>query len=128
MPTNFSIATINSIDYIQFSKTIDSKKYQYKTKINSYDIKSELARFIQKLNEKYNLDLNPTDYLITNTNGWKTTNKIIIHEDSPEKINQRERTKRNIEKKKEELGEEEFKKINALKAKKYRESKKELIL
>ena len=123
MPTNFSITTINSVDYIQFCKKIDDKKYQYKTKINSYDIKSELDRFIDELNEKYQLELIKSDYPIVNTNGWKTTNQIIQHSDSAEKQSQRERTRRYLEKKKQEMGEEEFRKQNADKAKSYRQSK-----
>ena len=123
MPTNFSITTINSVDYIQFCKKIDDKKYQYKTKINSYDIKSELDRFIDELNEKYQLELIKSDYPIVNTNGWETTNQIIQHSDSAEKQSQRERTRRYLEKKKQEMGEEEFRKQNADKAKSYRQFK-----
>lgn len=126
MPTNFSICRVNGIDYIQFGKKIDDKKFQYKTKINSYSIESELSRFIGELNEKYGLELDPADYQIINTNGWKTTNQIVIHEDSAEKQSQRERTRKCLEKKKKELGEAQFKKQNAEKAKSYRESKKEI--
>ncbi len=123
MPTNFSITTVNSIDYIQFCKKIDDKRYMYKTKINSYDIKSELLRFIDELNEKYDLDLDPSDYPIINTNDWKTTNQIIQQTDSAVKQSQRERTRRYLEKKKKELGEDEFRKQNAEKAKVYRQNK-----
>jgi len=123
MPANFSITTVNSIDYIQFCKKINDKKHQYKTKINSLDIKSELSRFINELNEKYELELNPLDYPITNTNGWTTTNQIITHTDSAEKQSQRERTQRYLVKKKQELGEDEFRKQNAEKAKAYRQTK-----
>jgi hypothetical protein len=76
MPTNFSICRVNNIDHIQFCKKIDNKKYQYKTKINSLDIKSELLRFIGELNKKYDFNLDPTDYPLTNTHGWTTTNPI----------------------------------------------------
>lgn len=138
MPTNFSITTINSIDYIQFCKKIEDKKFQYKTKINSYDIKSELVRFIQELNEKYDLELDPTDYPIVNTNNWsafrqslkpcfaKTTNKIVDHSDSAEKQLQRERARLYLEKKKHDLGVDEFRKQNAEKAKAYRQTRKEI--
>jgi hypothetical protein len=94
-----------------------------KTKINSYDIKSELLRFIDELNEKYDLNLDPLDYQIVNTIGWKTTNQIIQQTDSAEKQSQRERTRRYLENKKKELGEDEFRKQNAEKAKVYRQNK-----
>lgn len=126
MPTNFSITNVNSVDYIQFCKKIDDKRHMYKTKINSLDIKAELARFITELNEKYNLKLETADYQITNTNGWKTTNKIVEHFDSIEKEKQRERTKRYLENKKKEIGVDEFKKQNAEKEKAYRLLKKEI--
>jgi hypothetical protein len=126
MPTNFSICRINDIDYIQFCKKIDDKKHQYKTKINSYDIQSELNRFIQELNEKYDFGLNPSEYKIINTNEWKTTNNIVIHEDTPEKIAQRERTNKYLEKQKQEIGEDNFKKLKAEYAKKYRNKNKEI--
>jgi hypothetical protein len=123
MPTNFSICRVNDIDHIQFCKKIDDKKYQYKTKINSYDIESELSRFIDELNEKYDLDLDQSDYPIVNTRGWKTTNQIVKHEDSKEKQSQRERTHKYLEKKKKELGEDQFRKQNAERAKAYRAQK-----
>lgn len=126
MPINFSICRVNDIDHIQFSKKIGDKKHQYKTKINSHDIESELSRFIDELNEKYDLELDPEDYPIINTGGWKTTNQIAFHEDSAEKQSQRERTYKCLEKKKKELGEEQFRKQNAEKAKSYRQSKREI--
>jgi hypothetical protein len=126
MPINFSICHTKGIDYIQFCKKIDDKKHQYKTKINSYDIESELSRFIDELNEKYDLELDPEDYPIINTGGWKTTNQIITHEDTAEKQSQRERTRKYLEKKKKELGEDQFRKQNAEKAKSYRQSKREI--
>ena len=77
MPANFSICSINSIDHIQFCKKINEKKYQYKTKINSYDLNLVLSNFINYLNSTYNLNLNNLDYTINNEVGWKTTNTII---------------------------------------------------
>jgi hypothetical protein len=124
MPTNFSICSVNNVDYIQFSKVIDNNKYQYKTKINSYDITKELEKFIDQLNEKYNLDLDKNNYKIANTNGWKTTNKIVDHTDTDVKKAQRERTQRYLEKQKESMGVDEFNKQKALNARKYREKKK----
>jgi hypothetical protein len=128
MPQNFSICNVNDIDYFQFCKKIDEKRFQYKTKINSYDLQIELENFIDQLNEKYDLGLIKSEYKIINTNGWKTTNKIIEHVDTDEKIAQRLRTLQNIEKKKQELGIEEFRKQKALYAKQYRESKKEIVV
>ncbi len=125
MPTNFSICSVNNVDYIQFSKVIDNNKYQYKTKINSYDLTKELENFIDQLNEKYDLDLDKNNYKIANTNGWKTTNKIIDHTDSDIKLAQRERTQRYLEKQKESMGVDEFNKQKAQNARKYREKKKE---
>jgi hypothetical protein len=126
MPQNFSICSVNQVDYIQFNKKIDEKRFQYKTKINSYDLQIELENFIDQLNEKYDIGLIKSEYKIINTNGWKTTNKIIEHDDTDKKIAQRLRTLQNIEKKKQEIGIEEFRKQKALYAKKYRESKKEI--
>jgi len=126
MPQNFSICSVNQVDYIQFNKKIDEKRFQYKTKINSYDLQIELENFIDQLNEKYDIGLIKSEYKIINTNGWKTTNKIIEHDDTDKKIAQRLRTLQNIEKKKQEIGIEEFRKQKALYAKQYRESKKEI--
>ncbi len=128
MPQNFSICNVNDIDYFQFNKKIDEKRFQYKTKINSYDLQIELENFIDQLNEKYDLGLIKSEYKIINTNGWKTTNKIVEHVDTDEKIAQRLRTLQNIEKKKQELGIEEFRKQKAIYAKQYRESKKEIVV
>jgi hypothetical protein len=74
MPTNFSICNVKGIDYIQFCKLINNKKYQYKTKITSYDLQTELNNFIIYLNEKY--DFNITNQTIVQINNWKTTNII----------------------------------------------------
>jgi hypothetical protein len=126
MPTHFSITKVNNIDYIQFCKKINGEKYQYKTKINSYDIETELSRFINELNEKYDLNLIQSDFLIINTNGWKTTNQIVDHEDTKEKLSQRERSRKYLENKKQELGEDEFRKQNTLKARAYRQLNKEI--
>ena len=124
MPQNFSICNVNQVDYFQFNKKIDEKRFQYKTKINSYDLQIELENFIDQLNEKYDIGLIKSEYKIINTNGWKTTNKIIEYIDTDEKIAQRLRTLQNIEKKKQAVGIEEYNKQKALYAKQYRESKK----
>ena len=120
MPQNFSICNVNDVDYIQFCKKIDDKRFQYKTKINSYDLTQELNTFIDQLNEKYDLGLIKSEYKIINTNGWKTTNKIIDHTCTDIKLKQRTRALQNIEKKKLEVGEEEFKKQKAQYARMYR--------
>ena len=120
MPQNFSICNVNDVEYIQFCKKIDDKRFQYKTKINSYDLTQELNMFIDQLNEKYDLDLIKSEYKIINTNGWKTTNKIIDHTCTDIKLKQRTRALQNIEKKKLEVGEEEFKKQKAQYAREYR--------
>lgn len=113
MPNNFSICKINDIDYIQFNKTIDEKRYQYKTKINSYDLQLELNNFIDYLNNEYGLELNKQEYIINNYDNWQTTNKIIIHEDSPKKEKLRENARKYINRKKQQIGEEEYKKQKA---------------
>ena len=82
MPQNFSICNVNQVDYIQFCKKIDEKRFQYKTKINSYNLTNELDNFIDQLNKKYDLGLIKSEYKIINTTGWKTTNKIIYHVDT----------------------------------------------
>ncbi len=124
MPANFSICSVNNVDYIQFCKKIDGQRYQYKTKINSYDLADELNKFIDDLNSKYGLNLDPSQNKIANTNGWKTTNKIVEHSDTPEKLAQRERTQRYLEKQKESIGVDEFNKQKAQYAKTYRTNKK----
>jgi hypothetical protein len=44
--------------YIQYSKTINGKRYGKKNKINSKDIQKELDKLIDNINEKYpNLNL-----------------------------------------------------------------------
>jgi hypothetical protein len=78
MPLNFSICTINNIDYIQFCKKIDNIKHQYKTKINSYNLQLELNNFIEYLNKNYKLNLE--EQKVSKTK-WKTTNilqQIVI--------------------------------------------------
>ncbi len=124
MPANFSICSVNNVDYIQFCKKIDGQRYQYKTKINSYDLADELNKFIDDLNSKYGLNLDKSQLKIANTNGWKTTNKIVEHSDTPEKLAQRERTQRYLEKQKESIGVDEFNKQKAQYAKTYRTNKK----
>jgi hypothetical protein len=74
MPKNYSICNINNIDYIQFSKKIDGKKISLKTKINSYDLQSELNNYINCLNKKYDYKLESE--IISELNDWKTTNKF----------------------------------------------------
>ena len=123
MPANFSICNVNSIDYIQFCKKINDKRYQYKTKINSYDLNLELNHFINELNEKYNLQLVKSDFIITNTNKWQTSNKIIDHSDTEIKLKQRAQSMKYLEKKKLELGENEFHKQKAQYSKQYRFNK-----
>ena len=49
MPKNFSICNTNGVDYIQFCKKIDEKKVLLKTKINSYNLQSELTNFVNYL-------------------------------------------------------------------------------
>ena len=115
MPSNFSICNVNNVEYIQFCKKNNSVKQQYKTKINSYDLQSELNNFVKYLIETYSIDL-PIDnfekrYLIINKYNWQTKNKIISHEDTELKIKNREKALKSIEKKKQELGHDEYKKI-----------------
>jgi len=74
MPVNFSICRVKDIDYIQFSKRIETTLYQYKTKINSYNIQSELNKFIDYLKTTYNLTIE--EGKVENKDNWKTTNKI----------------------------------------------------
>jgi hypothetical protein len=57
LPTNFSICTVNGKEYIQFCKSIDGIKKQYKTVLKSTDLQSELNTFVDYLNEKYNFNL-----------------------------------------------------------------------
>ena len=116
MPNNFSICRVNDIDYIQFNKKIDDKRYQYKTKINSYDLQLELDTFVDRLNSDYALTLNKKDYIITNNDNWQTTNKIVDHTDTQDKQKRREIAKRYIDKKKQEIGEDEYKKLKAAQA------------
>jgi hypothetical protein len=126
MPNNFSICTVNGTDYIQFCKMIDDKKHQYKTRINSYDLQSELNRFVDYLNETYKFATVLTKETVT-TNGWRTTNNIICHDDTPEKLASRARANNYNMKKKEELGEEKYKDMLRNRAFRYRD-KKEIVL
>lgn len=75
MPCNFSICNVNSIDHIQFSKLIDGKKYQFKTKIASYNLQNELDKFANYINETKNINIG-TNHQIVQLNNWKTSNKI----------------------------------------------------
>ncbi len=75
MPTNFSICSVNTVDYIQFCKKINNKKVQYKTKIMSSDIQKELDEFVNYLNLTYNLQINKQN--IINTNNWTSQNITI---------------------------------------------------
>ena len=110
MPTNFSICNVKNIDYIQFCKRIDDKKYQYKTKINSYDLQDELNNFVIYINQHYINIGDANNYTIINTKNWQTLNKIVLHEDTELKQKNRNKTLKSIEKKKQEIGEEEYKK------------------
>jgi hypothetical protein len=126
LPINFSIPTVNNIDYIQFCKKINGERIQYKTKINSYDLQNELNNFITYLNENYNLKLIYSDYIIAQTN-WKTSNKIIDHDNVTEQQNKnREKVLKFVEKKKLELGEDKFKEIRTEYMKNYRKKIKNI--
>jgi hypothetical protein len=127
MPKNFSITNINNIDYIQYCKKIDGNRFQYKIKINSYNLQEELNRFItDTLNITYKLDLNKNDYQIINDNHWKTTNNLIDHDNpSEDQLKNREKTLRSLNKKKEELGIEEFNKQRNEYMRNYNQSKKD---
>ena len=131
MPNNFSICCVNGTDYIQFCKKIDDKKHQYKTRINSYDLQSELNRFVDYLNETYKFATVlikgvPVHDIVT-TNGWRTTNNIICHDDTPEKLASRERANNYNMKKREEMGEEKYKEMLRNRPFRYRD-KKEIVL
>lgn len=110
MPDNFSICNVNGTDYIQFCMKIDDKRHQYKTRINSYDLQSELNRFVDYLNETYKFATVLTKENVT-TNGWRTTNNIICHDDTPEKLASRARANNYNMKKREEMGEEKYKEM-----------------
>ena len=73
MPRNFSICNTKGVDYIQFCKKINDKKITLKTKINSYDLESEVNNYIACLNKKYDYKLEKVTVIL---NDWKTTNKI----------------------------------------------------
>lgn len=75
MPSNFSICNVNGIDYIQFSKLINGKKNQFKTKISSYDLQNELDKFAKYINNTKNIDIE-LNHKIVQLNNWKTSNKI----------------------------------------------------
>jgi hypothetical protein len=74
MPPNFCIANINTIDYIQFTKTINDKKVSYKRVIKSYDLQKELTSFVNYLNQEYKLNISPQT--VIDDKNWKTTNKV----------------------------------------------------
>ena len=57
MPKNFSMCDVNNIRYIQFCKTINGKRLQYKTTLKSDNIQLELNKFVEYLNTTYKLDL-----------------------------------------------------------------------
>jgi hypothetical protein len=121
--TNFSIPTVNNVDYIQFCKKIDGERIQYKTKINSYDLQSEINNFITYLNTNHNLNLNQSDYIIQLTD-WKTSNKIIDHDNvTPQQLKNREKVLKSLAKKKEELGEDKVREMKTEYMKTYREKK-----
>jgi hypothetical protein len=78
LPKNFSICRINNVDYLQFHKKEDGKKYQLQRKINSYNIQEIFNNFVKEVND--NFDLNLESFKIDNSIGWKTINKIIDKE------------------------------------------------
>ncbi len=121
MPMYFSLCNVHGVDYIQFGKTINHKRYMYKQKINSYDLNSELDRFIDELNRKYNLKLDKSQCKISNPENWKTTNKIVDHIDNEHKQALRASTQRYNEKKKQTIGIDEFRKLKAQYSRDYRE-------
>lgn len=122
-PKNFSICNVNSTDYIQFCKKIEDKRYQYKTRINSHNIQLELKNFIDYLNTTYDLKLN-NDITVKNPYNWITTNDIIDHTDTINKIASRNKTNKYNEKQKEILGIEKYKENKRIYTKKLRDNKK----
>jgi hypothetical protein len=125
LPKNFSICTINNIDYIQYCKKIDNQKYQYKIKINSYNLQNVINSFVDNINNKYKLNI--PNQTIENPQNWKTTNKILNKEPSEEKQKSISRQTKYLEKKKAELGDETFKALKAKQARERREKKKQEI-
>jgi len=124
LPTNFSICNINGIDFLQYHKKNGDKKDQRQRRINSHNIQTEFESFVKFINETYNLNLQ--NETILNPHNWKTSNKIIIQEDTDEKQKNREKSKKSIEKKKAEMGIEAFNKLKAEQAKERRAKNKEL--
>ena len=63
------------------------------------------------LNSNYSLELNKDNYKIINDNNWKTSNKIIDHDNPTElQLKNRKKALKSLNKKKEELGKDEFNK------------------
>jgi hypothetical protein len=123
LPINFTITTVNTVDYIQFCKKIDGERIQYKTKINSYDLQSEMNNFITYLNTNYNLNLNQSDFIIPPTD-WKTSNKIIDRDNvTSQQLKNREKALKSLAKKREELGEDKVREMKTEYMKAYREKK-----
>ena len=81
---------------------------------------TELNEFINDLNEKYKLNLINLDYIIKNPTGWMTTNKIVDHTETPDKILQRAQAQNYIQNKINEIGLDEFRKQKAEYAQQYR--------
>ena len=77
-------------------------------------------------NETY--DLNLQNETIQNPHNWKTSNKVIIQEDTDEKQKNREKAKKSIDKKKAEMGIEAFNKLKAKQAKERRAKNKQEII
>ena len=122
LPVHFSICNINGIDFFQYHFTDLKKKDQEQRKINSYNIQEEFTKFVEFINDRYKCNYKIP--IIDNSQNWKTSNKIIIKEDTDKKIKDREKAERCNEKKKLEMGEEAFAALNAQKARDYREKKK----
>ena len=123
LPINFSICKINGVDYFQYCKKEDDHKNQKQRRINSYNIQEEFNDFVKFVNESFELKLE--FIVIKNSQNWKTTNKIIIKEETDIKIKNREKSNKALEKRKLEMGEEAFNALKAQQAKERRKKKKE---
>ena len=122
LPINFSIFTTNGIDFLQYLKKIDGNVYQLQRSIKSNDIQKEFDNFVDIINNKFTLQIPKT--IINNPQNWKTSNKIIDHEETDEKLKNREKAKKSLDKKRIEMGDEAYKAMKAQQQKESRDKKK----
>lgn len=128
LPTNFEIEYQGVTTFIKFIKIINDKKFIRRRAIYENDIIREFSRVFPEFEKEYNdhlisINLTPTGIEIKRpiiNPHLFSLNKLSAEEIEEHKERQRDRTNKYLDKLKDEIGEEKFRKQKAEYAREYR--------